>query len=645
MNKLLKIVIGLTMALALVLGVGAFKASAATAPPQPLSIGASGVNVTYLQDALLSLGYSIPAGATGYFGLQTKAAVTAFQNTYAAEVLAPLGLTSGTGYYGALTAAKLAAVLAGGPVAVYPAGCTSSAGYSTTTGMPCTGGANLPAGCTSTVGYSPTTGVKCDSSSTTSGSTTLSGGAGSVSAYKLLSSPTNLREVGEGQNDVKIAGISIEADSGSDLALTAVKLNFSEGTATRDLDRYLSDVSVWLGSTEIARVDASDFTDTNDFDKTVSLKSGAIIKAGQIGNLYIAASGVDNLDSADAGDTWTIDVDSVRFVDAQGAVISEDPGTASRTFSAETFATASNVQLRLTENTGNPDISNVEVDDVNTTDGVLLVKGNLKATGSDIEIRELPVTLVSASAEADIDTIATNLILKINGDEIQSLDVGADCALDETPVTGANDPNTIMCQFDNVDTTISAGSTATVEIVADLNGTDDMADGEGSTLSATLDLDGSGAQGDVVARDESGEDVTDIPGSITGDTQTFLSTGADVKFISSSFTPENVTDVIDGTIKIKFSVRAFGDSDVTFDEDTFGSGAGLLDYVLTGPGSDNGGLIESTQTTSSAGIFTVTSGSTKEFTLSVKFSGTSGFTKLEIVEVDGTTVTNVKASY
>ncbi len=60
-----------------------------------LTIGSKGADVTCLQQALISLKYSIPAGATGYFGSETRAAVAAWQK--AADV-APA-----RGYFGALS--------------------------------------------------------------------------------------------------------------------------------------------------------------------------------------------------------------------------------------------------------------------------------------------------------------------------------------------------------------------------------------------------------------------------------------------------------------------------------------------------------------------------------------------------------------
>jgi peptidoglycan hydrolase-like protein with peptidoglycan-binding domain len=63
-----------------------------------LSVGSRGDDVTALQQFLIDGGYSIPAGATGYFGSQTRTAVTAFQKAH--------GIAQ-TGNVGPLTRAEL----------------------------------------------------------------------------------------------------------------------------------------------------------------------------------------------------------------------------------------------------------------------------------------------------------------------------------------------------------------------------------------------------------------------------------------------------------------------------------------------------------------------------------------------------------
>jgi peptidoglycan hydrolase-like protein with peptidoglycan-binding domain len=81
-----------------------------------LSFGTNSDEVKCLQQFLKNQGVSIyPEGfVTGNFGNLTKTAVIKFQEKYASDVLTPLGLSSGTGYVGATTRAKINKILNGG---------------------------------------------------------------------------------------------------------------------------------------------------------------------------------------------------------------------------------------------------------------------------------------------------------------------------------------------------------------------------------------------------------------------------------------------------------------------------------------------------------------------------------------------------
>ncbi|MCD5396496.1 MAG: hypothetical protein LR000_02435, partial [Candidatus Pacebacteria bacterium] len=82
-----------------------------------LKIGMYDQDVVYLKKVLeVEVPDHEPWTGTPYFGPKTKRAVIAFQEKYADDVLAPWGLTSGTGFVGQTTRKKLNELLAAAPV-------------------------------------------------------------------------------------------------------------------------------------------------------------------------------------------------------------------------------------------------------------------------------------------------------------------------------------------------------------------------------------------------------------------------------------------------------------------------------------------------------------------------------------------------
>ena len=484
------------------------------------------------------------------------------------------------GVLGALSrATAMAQITAGAPASAFPAGCTSTVGYSSVTGMKCDTTTTYPAGCTSAVGYSPTTGAKCDATGTTPAGP-LTGGAGSIEDADFVSGLTG-EEVGEDAEDVKVAGLDIDADDGSDLNLTAVRLDFTVGTADQDFEDYASEVSLWFEGKEVARVDADEFTDDNNYDKTISLDSDAVIKAGGTGQLVVAVTGIANLDTNDATDTWTVEFESVRYEDASGAILTDtatgDIAGVTRTFSFETFAVSTDIELKIAEKTGSAaDLINkshmINSHATEATNNVKLLSFTLEAEGdSDLEIREFLTDFVVTGA-ADVDDVIQGgaspaARLFIDGEEYGT----ATYFVDGDGITvGADEP----IFWDDVNYTLAAGAKVDAYIEVDLNDTTGEAVGdqtdEGDTILAQITAAMHDALTDMDVRDETGTQVAhaDITGTATGEANQIY----DVSFTVATSGWTNTAVLVGGftneddevTFNLEYTVTAV-DGDVYID--------------------------------------------------------------------------------
>ncbi len=159
---------------------------------------------------------------TSYFGGLTKMAVVKFQNKFASDILTPNGLTAGTGLVGVSTRAKLNAMCGG---------TTSTTG--TTSTVP---------GCTSTVGFSPTTGQPCSASTTTTTTT----GTGTVSVMLDPASPAS-GVIIAGQSVATLAIFKVSNTGSTPSKVTMLKLKRTGVSA----DTTMSNVYLYNGSSRI----------------------------------------------------------------------------------------------------------------------------------------------------------------------------------------------------------------------------------------------------------------------------------------------------------------------------------------------------------------------------------------------------------
>lgn len=410
-------------------------------------------------------------------------------------------------------------------------------------------------------------GGACDNDDDSDSDNEISGDAGSISSTDIVSSYAN-EEVGEGESDVPVAGLRIEADNGSDLGITSIKLEFDHtGSGSEDMDDYMSEVTVWYNDEQVASVDVDDFSEnsSNVWSKTVTL-DGVVIDADDEGDIIVAVSALDTIDSSDLSQNWTVDFVNVRFVDGQDVVTSEVVTENAVTFSFSSFATAADVEMNIALDNDNMEARVQEVDSSSDTDGVELLKFTVEAEGTDITINDLPVFLTVTGA-TDVDFVANTLHLEVDGEEFS-----------ETVSTSAA---TATVTFDDIDFTINEGDEVTFTVLADINDLDSNFEA-GDTLKAELP---SYTVDAIDADDEQGDAISDADatGTALGEQVSFYETGIMVTDFSSDVTNyvDDGSDDDTGEFTMTFKVTAFGGTVYVGDTASATTVTSIPDSVVT----------------------------------------------------------------
>jgi hypothetical protein len=314
-----------------------------------LTVGAKGADVTALQKWLIAKGFSIPAGATGTFGAQTKAAVAAWQ--------ASAGITPAAGYFGPKSRAA----------------------------------ANVAGGVSTTPGTTPT------------GLT----GAGRLTAQSTLGDTSSDLKVGDATT--KVVGVSYNA-TGGDVAIQRVDATILiGGSGSSAITKYASSVSLYLDGTKIATMDAGagDKTSRTWTYRFAGLNN--VIKSGNTGNLYIALTPVASIASPEAGAALTVTIPANGLRAIAGDGISDTYGTAVAN-SGVTVNTATNGTLTVTAGSDNPTAGQIAVSS-STTSGVTLMSFNAKAKNQDVKVTDLVVSFGTSDNNLN-DVVQTVKLMK-----------------------------------------------------------------------------------------------------------------------------------------------------------------------------------------------------------------------------------------
>ncbi len=492
-------------------------ASCSVVLSKSLKAGMSDAEVMDLQKALNSdvdtqvaaSGVGSKGNETMYFGPATKAAVIKFQNKYASEVLAPAGLSAGTGFVGASTRAKINALCSGAVV-------STPSTTPTTTPAPVTG---------------------------------LNGTAGSVTVTSYTSDNDTNVVTGVAQT---VAGFKVKAD-GSDVAVSHLKVSLAfeasnasaYPNASNYLNRYFDRIDVYANGSKVASANASDFNrdSAGQYSKTIALDNKVIVKMGASNQttFTIKAVGASSIDSDNAGAKWDITEGNIRFADATGAVLSDTTTYTINGVAVNKLSTSSDVKVRFSAGAANPDVKTNFVSDTSSGDKVVMNEFKVKAEGTKVSFDQLQMNVTTSTTTSNM---ISELQLVQNGSVIDTVD------------TSSSELSAGVAYF-NIDNlvTVNQDETQTFQVVAKMQkiGTATFVAGQTATISFKS-INAQDVNGDVIPSSK-------FYGSADGRQQTFLATGLNVTKVSSNVaatTNSNTPSASFGTFTYDVKVTASG---------------------------------------------------------------------------------------
>ena len=556
-----------------------------------LTIGSQGADVTALQNALIKGGYSVPAGATGYFGSQTAAAVAAWQTANAVSPAA--------GYFGPVSQAKFAAT------------CSDD----------------------SSDDEDDSTDDEDDSSSSD-----LSGEA-SLDVLEVKDGDDT--DIEEGQEAAPVADINIEFADGDakitrlDIALDAT----TDGNDEIDPWDVFEEVSLWVDGDEVATMTADDEDEYLDSDFGTIRFSNLDIVAMEDEEVTITV-GVTvqgSVDGTSDGADWDLAATGLRFVDADDVTTTET--TAEGLQVPASSYSADNADFTIDEQGGDdelivksssedPDATTIQVEESEKSDFTTIFAYDLDSDDStnDIDLNELTVAIVTPTDV--VSQVVSDIQLVIDGETFD----------DVTWTNNSTASATAAFDIDG-DFTIEAGERVTVEVQVEFAGLTSNYD-EGDTIFASTTSDTIDAEG---ADDLS---LTQLDGTATGDTHTLRTLGVVVDMTDATETSKANTDGSltddEGVYEIEFTVEAF-EEDLYIDDNatrgTTESNTGLNFIITSGGTASTTGTAVATVDSSAeldGGRYFVAQGESETFTLTVEFdpAGAGGSYKVQLYSVN-----------
>jgi peptidoglycan hydrolase-like protein with peptidoglycan-binding domain len=387
-----------------------------------LTIGSTGADVTALQNWLISKGFAIAAGATGYFGAQSQAALAKYQ--------AANGISPAAGYFGPITRAK---VNAGG---------STSGGTGTGTGT---------------------------------GSGDLNGGEASLESYEGNDGDDD--EVSEGQTG-DVAEFSFDVEDG-DVEIDRVDLTFTTTAAGAEEDEpwnTFDTITLLVNGEEVASEDVSDEDDWMENDSPYEFRFtglDAVVEEGDEAVITVQVEVASSVDSASTDIDWTVYVadEGIRAMDGAGI----DQYTGETTSETATFTVneeGDGEELNISSSSEDPNAAVLMVEDDGTSDWYTIFAFELDAEEADIDLDQLGVNLYTS--DDNVSDVINDVKVVIDGEEFDDFDWVSEAG------TSASTTFDIDKDF-----TIEGDETVTVEYMVEFKSRITANYAEGATIAAS----------------------------------------------------------------------------------------------------------------------------------------------------------------